>query len=138
MNSMANGTIGYRINENNLSGILYIKNGKIYSIRYSDKYLYKDGKVKDSLSNYFLTPKEEVNAKSQAEIAIKKVLKSPSTAKFASYSEWEFSKNDGYIITKAYVDSQNSFGATVRNQFEVTTKDGSITSLKIDGEEYIK
>ncbi|MCI9246875.1 MAG: hypothetical protein HFJ30_07165 [Clostridia bacterium] len=66
------------------------------------------------------------------------MLKSPSTVRFAPYSQWNFSKKDGCISVKSYVDSQNSFGATIRTQFEMKTKNNTIISLKLDGKEYIK
>jgi len=47
-----------------------------------------------------------------------KELKSPSTAKFADFSEIRYKDNgDGSYIIESYVDSQNSFGATVRTKF---------------------
>jgi hypothetical protein len=48
---------------------------------------------------------------------VKEQLKSPSTAKFPFF-DWVSTKteNQTYFV-KSYVDSQNSFGATVRTEF---------------------
>lgn len=134
---MESGTLGFRIKSKIANGVLYLKDNQVYSIRYADVNLYQDGEFKDTILNHILTNDEEVFIKSQAEINVKKFLKSPSTAKFASYSKWEFSKKDGYIFAKAYVDSQNSFGAMVRSDFEMKVKidTNTIVSLKLDGEE---
>ncbi|MDU0478352.1 hypothetical protein QVA66_03750 [Staphylococcus chromogenes] len=56
---------------------------------------------------------------------MKNNLKSPSTAKFPSKRNWKFTPIDGGYKVTAYVDSQNSFGATVRSDFGCTvTKAG--------------
>ena len=50
-------------------------------------------------------------------------LKSPSTAKFptittiVSASDWEVAANKYYVVVSSYVDAQNSFGATIRENF---------------------
>lgn len=46
------GTIGIRIKMSNLNGIIYVKDGAIYSVRYADNYLYKDGIIQHTLSEY--------------------------------------------------------------------------------------
>ena len=64
----------------------------------------------------------------QAQEYVKKALKSPSTAKFPGL--WELS-NDGVVAYEketnryeiiSYVDSQNSFGATIRSNWSVVLK----------------
>lgn len=56
---------------------------------------------------------------------VKEYLKSPSTASFAETRErvehTEYVGNNTYIIT-SYVDSQNSFGAELRNRFTAKIK----------------
>ena len=65
----------------------------------------------------------------QAQEYVKKVLKSPSTAKFPGL--WELT-NDGVVAYEeetnryevvSYVDSQNSFGTTMRSNWNVVLKD---------------
>ncbi|MFC0906235.1 hypothetical protein ACFHWD_16275 [Clostridium sp. MT-14] len=61
---------------------------------------------------------------SMSEDAVKNNLKSPSTAKFPfSYDEAEFKAlgNNEFEIS-SYVDAENSFGGTIRNNFTVTIK----------------
>ncbi len=48
---------------------------------------------------------------------VKDKLKSPSTAKFPSKSGVKISKNNDTYIIQGYVDSQNSFGATIRTKY---------------------
>lgn len=48
---------------------------------------------------------------------VKENLKSPSTAKFPSKKEVKITKNKDTYIIRGYVDSQNSFGATVRTKY---------------------
>lgn len=55
---------------------------------------------------------------------IKDLLKSPSTANFPgsawdNYTDWNKEVKDNYIALQSYVDSQNSFGATVRAPFTI-------------------
>jgi len=54
---------------------------------------------------------------------VKEKIKSPSTAKFPSGSDKEVSvikKDNNQYMIRSYVDSQNSFGATLRTNFIVT------------------
>lgn len=57
---------------------------------------------------------------------IKDRLKSPSTAKFASYSDSKtnvtYNKNEGYYTVTVWVDSQNSFGAMLRKTFQAKVR----------------
>lgn len=54
-----------------------------------------------------------------AEKVVKAKLKSPSTAKFCSSSSCTVSCSDNTWTVSGYVDAQNSFGGTVRNNYEV-------------------
>ena len=64
-----------------------------------------------------------------AEDVVKSNLKAPSTAKFPfSYADEgvSFSKANGIYTVTGWVDSENSYGAKLRNNFTVTmTKSGS-------------
>ncbi|MDD3038879.1 hypothetical protein [Bacteroides sp.] len=64
---------------------------------------------------------------------LKKQLKSPSTAKFATEFDEESKykiNDDESVIIRSYVDAQNSFGATVRTHFKCTVdKDGNVNDL---------
>ncbi len=54
-----------------------------------------------------------------AEKTVKKDLKSPSTAKFCKSSEYTVTRSGNTWIVEGWVDAQNSFGATIRNNFTV-------------------
>lgn len=131
---------GYRISTNDIKNIiLYLREDySIYSIKYADNFLYDDNTVISQITDYYLTNEEKSKLEIQAESTIKSILKSPSTAKFPNILEWKFYKDKEKIVIQSYVDSENSFGATVRNEFQLTlTPDKSnIISLIVDGEEY--
>ena len=56
-----------------------------------------------------------------AQKAVEDTLKSPSTAKFCSYTDASIQNlgGDKYHVS-GYVDAQNSYGATLRKNFTVT------------------
>lgn len=61
------------------------------------------------------------------EDTIKQILKAPSTAKFPGgffnpFDDWGFGIKKGIIYITSYVDSENSFGAMLRSQFQVGYK----------------
>ena len=45
------------------------------------------------------------------------VLKAPATAVFPDFSEMVVNGSDGVYSVSAFVDSQNSYGATIRSQY---------------------
>lgn len=45
-------TLGFRIKSDNYNAVLYLKNGKLNTIRYSDKNLYENGNIINSLSDF--------------------------------------------------------------------------------------
>jgi hypothetical protein len=68
----------------------------------------------------------ELQAKSSAEITCEKLvtdrLKAPATADFTGVTTYQDTVGD--YITKGAVDSENSFGANLRNTFTCTTHHG--------------
>lgn len=76
---------------------------------------------------YFLSLGETENKKQKpwmievctfSQIEIEKLLKSPSSAKFPSCSNWSFSENNNRFTYSSYVDAQNSFWAILRTNYE--------------------
>jgi predicted nucleic acid-binding Zn-ribbon protein len=73
-----------------------------------------------------------------AEHIVETRLKAPSTAKFSWPSEWNMVEIDKqHIRISSYVDSQNSYGAMLRNHFTVTLKstdnnDWTLENIKFD------
>lgn len=107
---------------------------------------YENGKKVEDLKNRLITADERIQLKSWSEETIRKILKSPSTAKFAGgfltpYEDWSFSKNGTTYTVSSYVDSQNGFGAMPRKQFTITyewnDETSKVTSLIIDGKKVI-
>ena len=54
-----------------------------------------------------------------AKKAVLDKLKAPSTAKFSPSSETTIKQSDNEWIVEGWVESENSFGATIRNSYEV-------------------
>lgn len=75
-----------------------------------------------------------------AQAAVKDALKAPSTAVFASISEEADQyaldrSHDGYYVIRSWVDSQNAFGAMLRDRWVValvpTIKDRRVDSCEV-------
>ena len=137
------GSKGYRIKtsfSNNNNIILYVdSNNKVICIRWADKDFYRDGKALLNFKDYIITWNEQNEYNIDAQKRIKALLKAPSTAKFPSINNWKFGKDNGIVIVQAYVDSENSYGAKLRNEFQIKyDSNKNVVSLIIDGVEYIK
>lgn len=74
----------------------------------------KNGNSKDSYGH------DKFDAFVIAENAVKKKLKSPSTAQFCTTTEATIGRNGNTWTVKGWVDAQNGYGATVRANFVVT------------------
>lgn len=79
---------------------------------------------------------------SNAKALIKEYLKAPSSAEFPGsffepYKDWGFFIDGDLVNVYSYVDSQNSFGAMLRNEFliQYTYKDGYFTPNYIEIED---
>lgn len=137
------GSKGYRIKASfskNNNIILYVdSNNKVICIRWADKDFYRDGKALLNFKDYVITWDEQNEYNIDAQKRIKALLKAPSTAKFPSINNWKFGKDNGIVIVQAYVDSENSYGAKLRNEFQIKyDSNKNVVSLIIDGVEYIK
>ncbi|MGO0903539.1 hypothetical protein ACYZFO_10720 [Clostridioides difficile] len=141
-NAHFDGEKGYRIEFSGSKNIiLYInKDNSVYNVRWANNDFYKDSKVVSKVSDYTLTIDEKTELQLQCENGVSAVLKSPSTAKFPNITEWAFSKDKEKIVVQSYVDSQNSLGAMLRSDFQITfTSDSkNVKSFIFDGEEMIK
>lgn len=137
------GSKGYRVKASfskNNSIILYVdNNNKVICIRWADKDFYRDGKALLNFNDYLITWDEQNEYNIDAQKRIKALLKAPSTAKFPNINNWKFGKDNGIVIVQAYVDSENSYGAKLRNEFQIKyDSNKNVVSLIIDGVEYIK
>lgn len=129
---------GYRLKVNGLNNVfLYMTpDNKVDAIRYNNINLYKDGQFIETIFNNTVTAEEEAKMKLTTEKIILKLLKAPSTAKFPSHSDYQFSKRHGIGKITGFVDAQNSFGAMIRSTFNATfdfKNGGKITHLYFDG-----
>lgn len=133
---------GYRLKAENVENIiLYItKDNKVNMVRWADNFLYKNGAVVSKITDYIISNDEASKLQVRCQNDVKSILKAPSTAKFPNILDWKFSKNKERIIVQSYVDSQNSFGAQLRSEFQLTfSSDGStVKSFIFEGQEYIK
>ncbi|VIG06753.1 Uncharacterised protein [Clostridioides difficile] len=141
-NAHFDGEKGYRIEFGGSKNIiLYMnKDNSVYNVRWADNDFYKNGRVVSKVSDYTLTMDEKTALQLQCQNGVSAILKSPSTAKFPNITKWMFSKNKEEIVVQSYVDSQNSFGATMRSEFQIVfTSDGKdVKSFVFDGKEMIK
>lgn len=141
-NAHTNGETGYRLKTGNIDNIiLYLLSDKsVNQIRYADYDLYVNGSSVATLQDYTVS-KDEVNKyQSLCQEKVKKILKSPSTAKFPVYTEWGFKQEKNIFTVQGHVDAQNSFGAETRSKFQfiIDMDSDNIQSFIFDGEELIK
>lgn len=135
------GLKGYRLSTeyDNISDVVaYFDNEKIRQIRFLGQYLYKNQEVVSLATDHFLSDSQQSDYQIQCKKVVESVLKAPSTAKFPNILKWAIFKEEGSVIVQSYVDSQNSFGAMLRSEFQFKIKDDNIVSFILDGEEYIK
>lgn len=141
-NRHSKGEKGYRIDMKDTSGhaFLYIKkNNEVHSVAYKNYILYKKNKQLYTMKDFTFTSSEKADWSLYCEDEVKKVLRSPSTADFASTYDWYFGKTDKEIIIKGYVDSQNGFGAEVRSTFVfiINKETNTVTSFTMNGNEML-
>jgi hypothetical protein len=102
---------------------------EVFGISNGDIVLYdRDaGGVINQITDYTLTYSEKFDFMDMADFYVEQVLKAPSTAKFATTSQSQFSRDHDLVTVQTWVDAQNSFGAMLRNkiyaQFSYSTKD---------------
>lgn len=137
------GSKGYRVKASfsqNNNIILYVSSdNKIICIRWADKDFYRDGKGLLNFNDYLISWDEKNEYNIDAQEKIKSLLKAPSTAKFPNINNWKFGKDNGIVTVQAYVDSENSYGAKLRSEFQIKyDRNKNVVSLIIDGVEYIK
>lgn len=69
--------------------------------------------------SYNSTKGSDIDAIVAAEQAVREQLKSPSTAKFSTQSKTTITSDGDTWTVEGWVEAQNSFGATVRNNYTV-------------------
>lgn len=81
--------------------------------------LIENGKIIHTYSEYIITDSIKSTLRVECQLQVEKLLKSPSSAKFPTISNWSFTKDfdTGYLYVSSYVDADNSFGASIRSNF---------------------
>lgn len=117
------GLKSFEYSSKKVSGTLIVKNGATDYIDTGDIILFDDekGGAIDNISRYYLSNDEKSLYLYSAEELVKQNLKAPSTADFPNWygGEWHISRKDNVITIVSYVDSQNSFGAMIREKFAI-------------------
>ena len=119
------GDILFDVNADNYKLMISVDNDGIYSVRCGSYDLYDgefvlitkqglDDRSIDNESAYYSIAQEIVSDN----------LKSPKSADFPSLwsDEVKMQRNKDMVIVQSYVDSQNSFGAVIRSQWQVEFK----------------
>lgn len=132
--------LAYAVNVDSGDNLLmYVIDKKIISVMLDGHLLYADGEYKAKLTDYVITIQAAAEYKIKSEELIKKLLKSPTSAKFPSITNWKIGKMNGETVIQSYVDADNSFGANLRSEFQIIiNKNNEVKSLIFDGTEYIK
>ena len=125
--------------EGNIIYVYLTKNNKLSEIEVNFNPVYKNGKILNKVVAFTeLNVEEKTNCQMICESSIKKMLKSPTTAKFCDYLDYRWSKENGIIKAQGYVYSQNGFGAMIRTNYVLTydcVKQKAI-SINVDGTKY--
>lgn len=80
-----------------------------------------DEATNNEIQNLPLTNDDEIEIRVLTKKLVKDNLKNPSSAKFCGYDELHITKGEnGTFLATGWVDATNSFGATLRNDFQVT------------------
>lgn len=100
-----------------------------------DTYQKNEAKYKDEETAIAIEKKKLYDAYNHAKKAISKMLKAPLTAQFADPQKGDIVRyeilDNGKVLIKSYVDSQNSFGAMLRMEFEcIVDEYGTVTNIK--------
>lgn len=105
----------------------------VQNIYYGDTSFFTDGQPVATVNDVFVTAEQATWLIVCVDDDVKQYLKSPSTAKFPGKvlekDAYTVAKDAQYYYVKAYVDSQNSFGATIRTNFIVTYQWDGDTSI---------
>ena len=79
-----------------------------------------DNVVEHCYSEYTITDSLKNTLRLECQLQLEKILVAPSTADYPAISKWTYGKDweTGYIYVSSYVDSENAFGAKLREDFK--------------------
>ena len=108
------------------------KDDKVNQISSGDVVFYQDNEAKFKADDKIVTSEQKITLSVQVEQDVKNRLKSPSSAKFQDYHDYEYIRSGDSFAVKGYVDADNSFGANIRTYFVATydwdgNKDSSLS-----------
>lgn len=127
-----NGSKGYRLKTDRGNVIAYFKDDKLYSLRWADRDLYKEGKTLVKLSDYKLTEDEQILMLARLQDAIKSSLHDPDSAEFENLYNWYCEKTPEGITVKSWLRAKNAFGAKIKRSFvaELSPDGSNIRNLQ--------
>ena len=125
--------------EGNIIFVYITKDNMLSEISVNFNPIYKNNKVLNKVVAFTrITPDEETECQFICQKTVKKMLKSPSSAKFCGYADYSWIKENGIITAQGFVDSENSFGAMIRTNYAL--KYNCVTkqpiSINVDGTNY--
>lgn len=110
----------------------------VQEIYFNDNDIYLDGEVIAPITNYYVSSEDREKYRTASQIAVKQILNYPDTAEFKSISGWKFGIEGNTVIVQSSVSAKNAFGMESTSDFQVKFENGSITSLVVEGTEYVK
>lgn len=119
--------------------IIWVDNSSktIESIHFHSQDIYLNGEVVAPITDYYVNSADRDKYRVSCQLAIKELLNYPDTAKFPAISGWAFGIEDDTIIVQSTVTAKNAFNMESKSTFQVKFVSGNITSLILDGQEYI-
>lgn len=110
----------------------------IEAIYFQDQDIYIDGTVIAPVTNYYVNSTDRENYRVASQLAVNQILNYPDTAKYPAISGWRFGIEEGVVIVQSSVTSQNALGVEATLDFQAKFTNGNISSLILDGKEYIQ
>lgn len=110
----------------------------VESIFFQDEDIYLDGTVVAPITNYYVNSADRDSYRVSAQLAVNKLLNYPDTAKYPAISGWRFGIEEGVVIVQSSVTAKNALDVESTSDFQAKFTNGTITSLILDGTEYIK
>lgn len=112
-------------------------NKTVESIHFKEQDIYLEGEVLTPITDYYVDSTARNKYRTASELAVKKLLNYPNTAKFPSISGWTFNIEDGIVVVQSTFTAKNAFNMESKSEFQVKFDPDAIISLIIDGQEYM-
>jgi hypothetical protein len=111
----------------------------VEAIYFNDYDIYKDGTVLNQITQYYVSSSDREKYRVSAQMAVNEVLSHPDTATYPAISGWKFGVlEDDTVGVQSSVTAENDFGVENTLDFQVLFQNGNITSLIVDGREYLQ